>query len=387
MSSRLALPVGFQALVMRYGASRDEAIDKCVEVVQQLPPLLSELEDGDIVVAVRATEIVWTDTVMATGQYQHKAATPYPPGMTYSGEVVWSSEKAQREGITLGQRVAIAGPETGPRSLGRHQRWGGCASYAVAPYTAVRSVPDHWSFEQAACFAYGYDTAYHILVECGKVQPGDTVLIHGATGGVGIPAVHVAKMLGATVIATTRSDKKIDFLRSLGVDHTVVIGDEDGGVRKFRDDVKRLSGGGVSVVYDGVGGDAITVESMRCCRFGARILIAGWAATPDVAGGGDRKVAKPNLLPTNLMMMKGLHVIGCPAMISTRFDKELAPRRQAALDGWFREGKLPPPTIASTYPLAEVRKALHERVNSGSVVGSTIVCTPTLQPEIGKSKL
>ena len=78
------------------------------------------------------------------------------------------------------------------------------------------------------------------------------------------------------------------------------------------------------------------------------------------------------------MMMKGLHVIGCPAMISTRFDKEIAPRRQKALDAWFREGKLPPPTIATVYDLEEVKTALHERVKSGSVVGSTIVRTPAL---------
>ena len=138
---------------------------------------------------------------------------------------------------------------------------------------------------------------------------------------------------------------------------------------------------------------------MRCCTFGARILIAGWAATPDVAsGGGDRKITKPNLVPTNLMMMKGpriiniiltltlalsqmlmegLHIIGCPAMISTRFDKTIAPKRVQALEKCFREGLLPPLSIASVYPLAELKTALKERTSSGSVMGSTIVCPPT----------
>ena len=92
--------------------------------------------------------------------------------MTYSGIVVWSSKKATSNGVSIGERVAIAGPNTGPRSLGRHQRWGGCATYAVCPHDSVRRVPDSWTFEEAACFAYGYDTAYHILVHCGKVMRG-----------------------------------------------------------------------------------------------------------------------------------------------------------------------------------------------------------------------
>eukprot|EP00656_Telonema_subtile_P055773 TRINITY_DN8732_c0_g1_i1.p1 TRINITY_DN8732_c0_g1~~TRINITY_DN8732_c0_g1_i1.p1 ORF type:complete len:287 (-),score=64.90 TRINITY_DN8732_c0_g1_i1:135-995(-) len=253
----------------------------------QPPPLLCELSDGDIVVAVKATEVVWTDTVMATGQYQHQAQTPYSPGMTYAGTVAWCSPAAAASGIRLDQRVAVAG-DTGPRSLDlRYQRWGGCASYAVAPCSAVRAVPEDWSFEQASCFAYGYDTAHYVLVECAKLSPGQTILVHGATGGVGIPAVRIAKALGATVIATSRSASKLDFLKhELGADHALCIGNEDGSIKRFRDQVKELTGGvGVDVVYDGVGGDAITVESIRCCRFGGKLLIVGWAATPNVAKG------------------------------------------------------------------------------------------------------
>merc|ERR1719235_585947 len=106
--------------------------------------------------------------------------------MTYAGVVVWVGAKA-RQNVKEGQHVAIASFDVGPRSSGIYQKWGGCQSYAVAPASAVRHVPPHWSFEQASCFAYGYDTAYHGLVECGRVCKEEVVLIHGGTGGIGVP--------------------------------------------------------------------------------------------------------------------------------------------------------------------------------------------------------
>mmetsp|Transcript_33204 Transcript_33204/g.105127 ORF Transcript_33204/g.105127 Transcript_33204/m.105127 type:complete len:394 (+) Transcript_33204:69-1250(+) len=386
VGQRLALPTGLQCLVKEYGEHQDDAIERCVVVEEQQPPLLSELLDGDIVVAVRAAEVVWTDTIMATGQYQHQPRLPYTPSGSYAGIVAWASPRARLQGVVDGQRVLIAG-NAGPRSSGRHQRWGGCASYAVAPFTAVRKVPASWSFEEAACFAYGYDTAHYVLVESGRLKAGETILVMGASGGVGIPAVKMAKMLGATVIATTRSADKLDFLRSIGADHVVHIGEGKGGVRRFSNEVKGLTqdGLGVDAVYDGVGSDAITVESMRCCRFGARLLIVGWAATPNVARGrGQRGAPNANLIPTNLIMMKGLHIIGCPAVISTSFDKSIIPRRLKDLHEWTHSGRLPPPTIASTFSLSEVKAALRSRMRSGEEVGSTVVQPPLLNLSISK---
>jgi len=242
-------------------------------------------------------------------------------------------------------------------------------------------MPEAWSFEEAAAFTYGYDTSHYVLVEAGKLQPGETILIQGASGGVGIPAVKMAKMLGCTVIAVTRSKQKMEFLKSLGADHVVHVGAEDGSVRSFSKDIKALTQGGLGVdaVYDGVGGDAITVESMRCCRFGARLLIVGWAATPNVAKGrGQRGAPNANRIPTNLIMMKGLRVIGCPAVISTSFDRTIIPRRLKDLHEWAESGRLPPPSIASTFPLTEVKEALRSRMRSGEEVGSTIVRPPEL---------
>lgn len=373
---RVQLPVGKRVVVFEYGENQVDAIEHCLRHEIQQPPLLSELDEGDIVVAVKAAEVVWTDTIMATGQYQHQAKLPYSPGMTYSGIVAFVTEGARKKGMVVGQKVAIAGGNAGPRSLGKYQKWGGCATYAVAPVSAVRKIPTSWSMDEAACFAYGYDTVHYCLVECGKLQSGETILINGATGGVGIPAVRMAKALGAIVIATTRSSKKVKFLKDIGADHVVIIGDGKGGIKKFRTDVKQLTpdGRGVDVAYDGVGGDAITVESMRCCRFGARFLIVGWAATPNVAKGkGKRGAPNVNRIPTNYIMMKGLHIIGCPAAISLKFDRNLAQRRIHDIEKWIHDGSLPPPVIACAYSLEDIQDALKTRIRSGAVLGSTVV--------------
>jgi len=381
--------VGVKVEVVEYGANQEDAIERLRES-QQEPPRRDELEDGDIVVAVMATEIVWTDTVMATGQYQHQARVPYSPGMTYAGKVAYATEAAEAQGVRVGMRVAVASEGAGPRSLGRYQKWGGCASYAVAHHSHIRVFPEWWSYGEAASFAYGYETAYHCLVECGRVTAGETILINGATGGVGIPAVHLALMLGLTVIATTRSEKKVEFLKSLGVHHVVCLESLPEGL-PFYKRVKELTGGrGVDVAYDGVGGDVITLGSIRSLRFAGRLLIVGWASTPNVAAGGGRRGSpNANKIPTNLIMMKSVRVIGCPAMIATKHDPTLAPRRKKAITEWLLQGKLPPPTISAAFPLSQVRQALLSRVHSGSQTGSTVCTLPPLPHPLwnGPSKL
>eukprot|EP01126_Amoeba_proteus_P066383 TRINITY_DN9596_c0_g2_i1.p1 TRINITY_DN9596_c0_g2~~TRINITY_DN9596_c0_g2_i1.p1 ORF type:complete len:397 (-),score=80.25 TRINITY_DN9596_c0_g2_i1:124-1266(-) len=369
------MSVGLQALVVEYGEDQERGIDNVV-LQTQLPPSFDEVQDGDVIVAVKATEIVWTDTIMTSGQYQHQPRLPYSPGMTYSGIVVWSSPKALQEGIRAGDRIAIAG-DTGPRSSGRYQKWGGCGSYAIAPLSAVRRFPSSWSFAQAASFAYGYDTAYHCLVETGKVQRGESILIHGATGGVGIPAVHMALLLGLKVFATTRSSKKVEFLKSINVNHVILISEN----RSFSEEIKKLTNSrGVDVVYDSVGGDAITIESMKSLRFGGRLLIVGWASTPNVAKGkGLRGSSNANKIPTNLIMMKSLQIFGCPAMISANHDPTLIPRRVEQITKWIMRGDLPPPRISSIFPLLEVKEALKTRMNSGSQLGSTVVVLPEIE--------
>jgi len=307
---------------------------------------------------------------MTSGQYQHMPKPPYTPGLEMAGRIAWKG--ADVDGFAEGDAVLVDGFLAGPRSLGAYQRWGGFATYAVAPVEALHRLPGELSFDQAAGLLGAYETAYHCLVTRGRLAAGETVLIHGASGATGLAAVQVAKLLGAKVIATGRSDKKLAVVREHGADHVISVTRPDGTLRKFRDDVKALTGGaGVDVVYDAVGGD-ISLESLRCVRFGARFLIVGWASTPFVAQGkGLRGAPNANQLPTNLVMMKSLDVLGCPTAISTAFDPSSRPPRLAKVLQWAADG-LVKPHVSHTFPLTAFRDALRARW-TGEVIGGCVL--------------
>ncbi len=241
----------------------------------------------------------------------------------------------------------------------------------VAPAAAIRPIPGELSFDQAAALLGSYETAYHCLITRGQVQSGETVLIHGASGATGLAAVQVAKLLGATVIATGRTDAKLAVVKQCGADHVINTSAPDG-VRRFRDEVKALTGGqGVDVVYDGVGGP-ISLESLRCVRFGARYLIVGWAATPFVARGkGQRGAPNANVLPTNLIMMKSLDVLGCPTVISTVKDPSSRAPRLAQVLKWAEDGAIAP-HVSHTFPLASFKEAMLAKWN-GEVIGGCVL--------------
>jgi NADPH2:quinone reductase len=327
----------------------------------------------DVAIAVRSAAVGWVDLLMTSGQYQHAPPLPYTPGLEYAGEVVWAGAEALAT-IAVGARVLVDALLAGPRSHGAHQTYGGFASYAVAPVEAVRPIPGDLSFDQACNLLGNYETAYHCLVTRGKLAAGEAVLIHGASGSTGLAAVHVAKLLGATVIATGRSAAKLAVVRGQGADHVLDTTRPDGapGVRELRDDVKALTGGrGVDVVYDGVGGD-ISIEGLRCLRFGGRFLIVGWAATPAVARGkGQRGAPNANQLPTNLIMMKGLDVLGCPTVISTVNDPTLRPPRLAQILRWAETGAILP-HVSHRFPLAEFRAAMLAKWR-GEVIGGCVL--------------
>jgi NADPH2:quinone reductase len=231
----------------------------------------------------------------------------------------------------------------------------------------VHRIPGALDFDQACNLLGSYETAYHALVARGRLQAGETVLIHGASGATGLAAVHLAKLLGATVIATGRSPEKLAVVTAEGADHVIATRDEN-----LRDRVKALTGGrGVDVVHDGVGGD-ISIESLRCVRFGARYLIVGWAATPTVARGkGQRGSPNANHLPTNLIMMKGLDVLGCPAAISIVHDPSLRPPRLAQVLAWAAAGKIVP-RVSHRFALADYQAAMRARW-TGEVLGGCVV--------------
>ena len=339
-------------------------------------PDIDTLKPSDVLIKVESGAVSWVDVLMTSGQYQHQPRLPFTPGLEYSGYVLWRGADVD-ESIQVGGRVYVDCFNTGPRTSGDYQSYGGFASYAVAPTEAVHPIPRGFSFDQACNFAGNYETAYHCLITCGELQAGETVLIHGASGSVGLAAVQIAKTVGATVIATGRHDHKLEVVRAQGADHVINTSLPDGerGVRRFRDDVKALTGGkGVDVVYDGVGGD-ISIESLRCVKFGARFLIVGWASTPLVAKGkGQRGSPRANQLPTNLIMMKGLRVLGCPTVISTQVDPSLRPPRVAQLCRWAEEGKLNP-YISHTFALSEARDALEAKWR-GDIIAGCILRPP-----------
>lgn len=359
---------GRRVVVRSFAESPAEALARGLEVEPQPVPTP---RDGEVVVAIRAAGVGWVDLLMTSGQYQHLPPLPYTPGLEGAGEIValGSGVDASR----LGERVLTDGLLVGPRSFGAHQDQGTFASWVRVPAEAALPIPGTLSFDEAAALLGAFETAYHVLVARGRVQAGETVLVHGATGATGLAAVQVAKLLGARVIATGRSEAKLAVVAALGADVVLPLTpDGAGGVAPFRDAVKAANGGrGVDVVYDGVGG-AIGVESLRCLRFGGRLLVVGWASTPDVARGqGGRGAPNANQLPTNLVLMKGLDVLGCPAAIATAMDPSIRPPRLAAVLAWAAEGRVRP-HVSHVFPLDQATEALAARWR-GDVVGGCVL--------------
>ena len=367
-----ALPTGQRVLVSELGETPLEAIQKHTSLVSMPAPDGARLAPHDVIIAVKSGSVGWVDLLMTSGQYQHARKPPYTPGLECAGVVVWKGSTAG-DAVQVGDSVLVDPFLAGPRSLGDYQAYGGFASYVVAPSSAVLPLPGKLSFDQAANLLGNYETAYHCLFARGRLVAGETVLIHGASGSTGLAAVHLAKLQGATVIATGRSDEKLAVVKAQGADHVInVRGTEGASLRPFRDEVKALTGGkGVDVVYDGVGGE-ISLESLRCVKFGARFLIVGWAATPFVAQGkGQRGAPNANVLPTNLIMMKGLDVLGAPTAISTAHDPSIrAPRLKQILE-WASAGKIVP-HVSHTYPLSDYREAMLAKWK-GEVIGGAVL--------------
>lgn len=370
---------GQRVRILEFAENPLQGVDDNLSIEDQAPPDPGSLKADDVIIAVKSAAVGWVDLLMISGQYQHLPPLPYTPGLEYSGQIVWAGSAVDPQAGQVGDRVLVDGFVAGPRSPGDYQQYGGFASYAVAPAAALRRIPHGFSHDQACNLLGSYETAYHCLIACGQLQAGETVLIHGASGATGLAAVHIAKIIGATVIATGRSDEKLKAVQAQGADHIINCrpSGTQQGVRRFRDEVKALTHGrGVDVVYDGVGGD-ISLESMRCVRFGARFLIVGWASTPFVARGkGQRGAPHANMLPTNLIMMKGLKVLGCPTVISTQHDARIRTERLRNIMQWVEDGLLKP-HVSHRFPLAEVRQALKAKWR-GDIIGGCVVHPPSV---------
>ncbi len=294
---------------------------------------------GEIKVALAARGVQYVDVLMIAGQYQTKPDLPFIPGGEAAGEIV-----AIGEGVT--------DFSVGDRVMTRHSP-GAYAEMATISATMALPVPKTMSLEQAAGFRSAYTTAYHALVQRGRLQEGEVLLVHGASGGIGLAAVQVGKMLGATVIATGGSDEKLAVVKENGADHLINI--RDG----FRDRVKGLTDGrGADVIYDPIGAEVFD-ESMRCLNWGARILILGFV-------GG-----KPALAKTNHLLIKGASAVGVRVGGFNEFEPETAAANLKVLVDWAEAGKIAP-HVSHTFPLGQFADAMQAIIDR-KVVGKCIL--------------
>ncbi|MCP4808650.1 MAG: NADPH:quinone oxidoreductase family protein [Proteobacteria bacterium] len=341
-----------RVVVNAFGTSPMDALEHHVVLQDSTRPAPA---GGEVVVRVRSAAVGWVDLLMMAGQYQHVGQPPYTPGLEYAGEVAAVGPDVTR--WSVGDRVIADGFKTGPRSAGPHRTWGGFSTWAMASADALIPLPARLSFDQGANLLGNFETAWHCLVTRGGLREGETVLIHGASGSTGMAAVQLARHRGATVIATGRSPDKLAQVQAAGAHHVV------SSVGRFRDAVRALAPGGVDVVYDGVGG-AVSAESMRCMAFGGRFLVVGWASTPDVARVGS------NQLPTNLIMMKSLDVLGCPTVISSVKDPSSRPPRLTAVLDAVEAGMTP--HVGPAYALDDFAEALRAKWESQHVGGCVL---------------
>src|SRR5205823_3465883 len=253
--------------------------------------------------------------------------------------------------------VVAAGTEVtrfriGDRVMSRH-RLGAFAELGNAAAENCDPIPAALSLEEAAVFRGAYSTAYHALLQRGRLQKGDRVLIHGAAGGIGIPAIQIATLFGAEVIATASTEEKRSACLAEGADHAI---DYRSG---FRDKVMELTGGrGVDIVYDPVNGPTFE-ESLRCLAWGGRILILGFL------GGA------PALARTNYLLIKGIEAIGVRIGGLMEAHPEIAAANSKTLLDLAAQGKLKP-RIWRSFPLAEAAEAVQALIDR-AVIGKAVL--------------
>src|SRR6516162_8007851 len=265
---------------------------------------------GELQVRIQARGVQYVDVLMLAGKYQFRPEPPFIPGSEGAGEVV-----------AVGSGVSGFKPED--RVMCRH-RLGAFAQSGNAKAEDCDLIPSAMSLEEAAVFRNVYHTAYHALLQRGRLKAGDWVLIHGAAGGIGLPAIQIAKLYGAHVIATASTEEKRSVCLEEGADHAI---EYQGG---FRDKVMDLTGGrGVDIVYDPVNGPTFE-ESLRCLAWGARILILGFL------GGA------PALARTNYLLIKGIDAIGVRIGGLTEAHPEIAAANVKTLVELAAQGKLKP---------------------------------------------
>ena len=315
-------------------ALRVEALSEDLSGTRLVDVPEPQAKAGEVLIRVKAAALNYPDLLMTRGKYQLEPPLPFVPGMEVAGEVFAGNGFATGEAVVAGTRL------------------GGFAEVVSVAADAVRSKPEHLSFGEAAGVGAAYLTAYVGLVRLAGVQPGEWVLVHGATGGVGLAAVDLAKALDARVIATSRSAEKLATLVDLTHPDAVVP------APGFRDAVKDLTGGGADVVFDPVGGDVFD-ESVRAIAFGGRLLVVGFTS------------GRIATVSTNLPLIKGFSVIGVRA---GEYGRRFPERGRENLDAIWRlaaERRITP-RVDREYPLADWRAAF-EAMRDSRMVGKLVL--------------
>ena len=309
-------------------------------VIEERPPL--EAGRGQVVVSVKAANVKFADTLIIQNKYQTKPELPFIPGGEVAGVV--KTIGAGVEGYKIGDRVS--GQATS----------GGYAEEALVESDRLLAIPESVDYASAAGVASTYGTSYYALIDRGQLRSGETLLVLGASGGVGLAAVEIGKVLGARVIACASTEEKLAVCRAQGADETINYVTED-----MRARVKAITKGkGVDVVYDPVGGPYSEL-ALRDMAWGGRFLVVGFAA-------GDIP-----RIPLNLPLIKGCSIVGVWIGAFAKRDPAQHRANALALWKWLAEGKIKP-YVSATFPLeraADALNALAGRKVAGKVVLTT----------------
>jgi NADPH:quinone reductase-like Zn-dependent oxidoreductase len=300
-------------------------------VIEDIPS--PEVKGRGVKVRVKAAGLNFPDTLIIEGKYQLKPTMPFSPGGEMSGEVMEVGEKVTR--FKPGDRVAGL---TG---------YGAFAEEVIVPEQNILPIPESMSDEKAAAFSMVYGTSYYALKQRANIQPGETLLVLGASGGVGLATIELGKAMGAKVIAAASTAEKLAVAKAAGADELINYTEEP-----LKEAVKKLTNSnGVDVVYDPVGGD-FTEQALRAMAWNGRHLIIGFAA-------GD--IPK---IPANLALLKGCSVIGVFWGSFTQREPENSAKNMMELLQMYSEGKIDP-KISQVFEFEDYEKAL------GALTGRT----------------
>ncbi len=294
---------------------------------------------GSLVVKVAATAVNFADTLMVAGQYQFRPEPPFAPGYEFAGTVV---NDGGVPGFAAGDRVC------------GFTSFGAMAEYVTVAPTDVAGVPDPVGLDEASVLPATYGTSYHALLDRAGLRPGESLLVLGGAGGVGLAAVQIGKMLGAKVVAAVSSAEKAALVTEAGADEVIRYDEED-----LRAGIARTTtGGGVDVVYDAVGGPA-TETSLRSTKWNGRHLVVGFAS-------GDI----PSI-PLNLPLLKGSSLVGVFWGRFSTEEPEKARANLARIVDLVAAGELKP-SIRDRFSLGEGMKAL-KMVASRQSLGRVVI--------------